>query len=338
MERLGESDLARVLGFLGEAAAVEGDEPFPPEFLEAFRGLIACDHLNFSQLDRIRRKTLGFTMFPACEDDDEGDDDSDAAWRLHDQHPICHYQDLTGDFRAYRLFDLASKSEWLRRELYVDYYGPDGLDYQMCVGLDGPLSHTKVFVFNRHGGRDFSQRDRDIANALRPHLARLFETGEVKRRLRQALALHERSQAAVVLVDGDDRIEFANPAACELLERAFGDFEGILPSQLRATLRERGKTGQSEPARIAVGETCVVMHRVGDALLLEQEPNLPNLTRREREILNLVAEGRTNAEIATGLWLAPGTVRRHLENVFRKLGVHTRTAAVARYNRRGLTP
>jgi DNA-binding CsgD family transcriptional regulator len=53
------------------------------------------------------------------------------------------------------------------------------------------------------------------------------------------------------------------------------------------------------------------------------------LTPREREILELVAEGRTNAEIAARLWISPLTVRKHLENVFEKLGVHTRTAAVA---------
>ena len=54
------------------------------------------------------------------------------------------------------------------------------------------------------------------------------------------------------------------------------------------------------------------------------------LTRREHQVVLLVAEGLTNAEIARQLWISPGTVRRHLENVFAKLGVHTRTAAVAR--------
>ena len=54
------------------------------------------------------------------------------------------------------------------------------------------------------------------------------------------------------------------------------------------------------------------------------------LTPREREVVVLVAEGKTNAEIARQLWISPGTVRRHLENVFAKLDVHTRTAAVAR--------
>jgi DNA-binding CsgD family transcriptional regulator len=52
------------------------------------------------------------------------------------------------------------------------------------------------------------------------------------------------------------------------------------------------------------------------------------LTRREREIMALVAEGLTNAEIAALLWISAGTVRRHLENVYAKLEVHTRTAAV----------
>ena len=54
------------------------------------------------------------------------------------------------------------------------------------------------------------------------------------------------------------------------------------------------------------------------------------LTRREHEVVLLVAEGLTNAQIAERLWISPGTMRRHLENVFAKLGVHTRTAAVAR--------
>lgn len=54
------------------------------------------------------------------------------------------------------------------------------------------------------------------------------------------------------------------------------------------------------------------------------------LTSRELEILSLVAEGRTNGELAHMLWISPNTVRKHLENAFDKLGVHTRTAAVAR--------
>jgi DNA-binding CsgD family transcriptional regulator len=39
------------------------------------------------------------------------------------------------------------------------------------------------------------------------------------------------------------------------------------------------------------------------------------LTAREREILTWVARGKTNVEIASALWISPGTVRKHLENV-----------------------
>jgi DNA-binding CsgD family transcriptional regulator len=54
-----------------------------------------------------------------------------------------------------------------------------------------------------------------------------------------------------------------------------------------------------------------------------------HLTAREAEVLELVAEGLTTAEVAARLTITYTTARTHLENVFVKLGVHTRTAAVA---------
>jgi DNA-binding CsgD family transcriptional regulator len=53
------------------------------------------------------------------------------------------------------------------------------------------------------------------------------------------------------------------------------------------------------------------------------------ITPREREILEHIARGRTNAQVASLLLISPDTVRKHLENAYRKLGVHTRTGAVA---------
>jgi DNA-binding CsgD family transcriptional regulator len=54
------------------------------------------------------------------------------------------------------------------------------------------------------------------------------------------------------------------------------------------------------------------------------------LTGRQQELMRLVAEGHTNAEIAALLHLSPHTVRTHLANIFEKLGVSMRSAAVAR--------
>lgn len=53
------------------------------------------------------------------------------------------------------------------------------------------------------------------------------------------------------------------------------------------------------------------------------------LTPRECQILRRVAQGETNAEVAWRLGISPETVRKHLENTYEKLGVHTRTGAVA---------
>jgi two-component system nitrate/nitrite response regulator NarL len=62
----------------------------------------------------------------------------------------------------------------------------------------------------------------------------------------------------------------------------------------------------------------------------------PTLTRREREVLALAAEGVTTTEIAARLELGATTVKSHLQNAYEKLDVTDRTAAVALALRRGL--
>lgn len=54
------------------------------------------------------------------------------------------------------------------------------------------------------------------------------------------------------------------------------------------------------------------------------------LTRREIEVLTWVAGGKSNAAIGLILGASPRTVQKHLEHIFEKLGVETRTAAIAR--------
>lgn len=66
-------------------------------------------------------------------------------------------------------------------------------------------------------------------------------------------------------------------------------------------------------------------------------PALPaGLTVQERRVLSHVAAGRSNGQIAEDLFISPATVRKHLENAYRKLGVTGRVAAVARLQGRDL--
>jgi DNA-binding NarL/FixJ family response regulator len=64
-------------------------------------------------------------------------------------------------------------------------------------------------------------------------------------------------------------------------------------------------------------------------MLDEHDTRLETLTTREREILERVALGKQNDEIALQLGLAPATVAKHLERIYRKLAVPNRTAAAA---------
>jgi DNA-binding NarL/FixJ family response regulator len=66
------------------------------------------------------------------------------------------------------------------------------------------------------------------------------------------------------------------------------------------------------------------------------EETLPELTDREREILDLIAQGHSNAKIAARLFVSPNTVRNHITHIFAKLQVADRAQAIVRAREAGL--
>jgi serine/threonine-protein kinase len=101
------------------------------------------------------------------------------------------------------------------------------------------------------------------------------------------------------------------------------------PDGVGYLLKERvGRVEQLVEAirRVGAGE-CVIDRAVVDELLANRRRADPaaELTSREREILALMAEGRSNQGICGALWLSPKTVEAHIRNIFAKLGM---TAAV----------
>lgn len=70
----------------------------------------------------------------------------------------------------------------------------------------------------------------------------------------------------------------------------------------------------------------------------DEQIDHPDLTRRELEILRLVAEGLSNAELARMLWVTEQTVKFHLSNIYRKLNVSNRTEASRWAQLHGLLP
>jgi DNA-binding NarL/FixJ family response regulator len=109
-------------------------------------------------------------------------------------------------------------------------------------------------------------------------------------------------------------------------------------------LKERvGRVQQLVDAmeRVVAGE-CVVDRAVVDGLLESKRlvDPLADLTSREREVLALIAEGRSNQGICRTLWLSPKTVETHIRSLFAKLGIaeapedNRRVLAVLTYLRR----
>ena len=108
------------------------------------------------------------------------------------------------------------------------------------------------------------------------------------------------------------------------------------PEHVGYLMKERvGRVDQLLDAlqRVAAGE-CVVDRSVVDDLLARRRRVDPieELTPREREILALIAEGRSNQGICRALWLSPKTVETHIRGAFAKLGI----AAAPEDNRRVL--
>jgi DNA-binding NarL/FixJ family response regulator len=86
---------------------------------------------------------------------------------------------------------------------------------------------------------------------------------------------------------------------------------------------------------IAAGETILaepVTRRMIERFVSrphpDQQPQVDELTAREREVLELIARGLSNAEIAASLFLTEATVKTHITHVLRKLGLRDRVQAV----------
>jgi DNA-binding CsgD family transcriptional regulator len=330
MLALARGDEGRLLRFVAEAASFGGDHPFEGDFLTHLGRLVPADWVSYADCARTGDYGPGphWLQRPGDEEFPRAIDWKAVMPVVEADCPIFERFWQRG-CSTLKVSDFLTKRKLYSTPTYKLVLQPCGLkDFLELRLRTGQPGRAMRFGFDR-SGRDFSARDRTVLELLHPHLVQLHRASEARRRLRKALALHESTRAPVVLLEGDDRVGFASSAARELLDRYFGANGAGLPGSLASWLRERRRASTGEPLRVDAGERALVVELVDDALLLEEQRSMPMLTAREREILDLVAEGKTNAEIAERLWLSRGTVRKHLDNVYAKLGVHTRTAAAA---------
>ena len=135
----------------------------------------------------------------------------------------------------------------------------------------------------------------------------------------QAIRGHQPDARVVVLTmyHGDEDIHRAIAAG------AMGYLlKDTLPDDLIRVIREVHSGRRAIPPEIAA--------------VLEQRASQPTLTFRESQVLELLATGKRNKEIAAALGISGDTASAHIKSIFQKFNVHDRTAALAEALRRGI--
>ena len=200
--------------------------------------------------------------------------------------------------------------------------------------------------------RNFTERDRLILNFLRPHLFQAYCNAQHCQQLQQDLSQLQQSlnPLGLVILDTEGQVQFVTPQAVVWLEAYFAKPTGTLqlPDHLWAWIKHQVTIAQKPdllkaclPLRIQQADKQLVIRLVVEPgnrylLLLEEQTlsllkslKLLGLSQREAEVLLWVMQGNDNKAIAAQLSIGKSTVRKHLESVYCKLGVQSRTEAIA---------
>jgi DNA-binding CsgD family transcriptional regulator len=251
-------------------------------------------------------------------------------------HPLLSAH-AAGRRAALRLSETDGPQHLSRSDVCGDLLHPSGFVYGIAIGIRTGRGEAVVAGLGR-SEREFSERDRDLLNLVRPGLEDALQTAEARERLVLALTASPPSGTAVVLLDRNGEIEQSSLDAERWLAEHFGAAEhpGWLPVQVAGWLALPPR-----PPLVSVreGRRLTVQLLLGDppALLLEEDVasfrpealRALGLTGRDTEVLCAAAANENELEIAAELFLSLHAVRERLERIEAKLDVHTARAAVA---------
>ena len=248
--------------------------------------------------------------------------------------------------------DHLTKSEFHKTGIYNEFYRIYGIDQQLLIAL--PVSPDLIVTYTHNRvQRNFSDEDRQMIGLIAPHLRNAIRIGrEVERlistsnHLDSALA---RKRTGVVIFDRAGTLRYVSGFSQTLIDKYYsrGDLrnDGV-PARLANWIENCQSQRNADPMiseftlKLELAEStltvCISFNNLETVVLLEEtvKPSAASLyplglTRRQSEILFWVSQGKTDQDIACLLGISPRTVHKHLENIYIRLGVETRTSAMS---------
>ncbi|MEZ5275197.1 MAG: response regulator transcription factor [Opitutaceae bacterium] len=303
------ANLSVLLDFLGDAGF---------EVLVAESGQGALDQIGYSRPDII----LLDVMMPGL-----------------DGFEVCRRLKADAGFRDIPVIFMTALTETVDK---VKGFEAGAVDFvSKPVQPEEVLARVQAHLEIRHLQRVLEEKNRELEHEI---LLRL----EAEDQLQQSL------DQAVIVATRDHRIQFCTRHAWDLLSRYFSakilvTLPEAIETWIAGGVRPEGSagTGGAKDGPLVItrdrGTLTVRLFSEGDSsqtvmLLLDEkvEINDPKpleqlgLTPREAEVLFWMTQGKSSPEIAVILEAAPNTVKKHVQNIFQKLGVENRTAAALR--------
>jgi len=333
-------DYQRILTFLEQLYAFQDDAALPRWLVREIPKLVGCHHCTWNDIVVARSRST-VVEYPVLDDADK----RMAIFSAHLlEHPGLVNNLATGDLAPFVLSDFLSAEALHRTNLYQRLFR--AMDYEDQVGmlLSPPAGRMNGVALARDR-RGFSARDREVMRLIRPHLAIAKRNMDALARARgQLLDDPDCEIVSLIETNSEGGVKRGLERAYPILERFFPEerrhmLRG-LPTDLNRWLRNgRHKSFVHDRGdRRLVARFFAATPRQGLAgcvLLQEQSGRRgaaslrrKGLTLREVDILMQMEKGYTNEEIAVNLFISPRTVKKHLENIYRKVGVSNRTGAL----------
>ncbi|MDD5029180.1 MAG: response regulator transcription factor [Rhodoferax sp.] len=244
--------------------------------------------------------------------------------------------------------------------------GMDGFEVARRLKASAPTAHIPIVFMTGLTDTEYLVAAMDcgvvdyVTKPIKPRevLARMAVHLQGAREKRQARnALDAFGYASITVRIGDGQLMWQTPLARDLLLRYYGTDAPSTPIPVVDWLRRQASKQEPlvEPPRLSIeqgnrrltfrlhqkvgesdggGDWLIIMQEVCNDSVIEALALGLGLTPKEAQVLYWVAQGKTNRDIGDIVGSSPMTVKKHLERVFVKLGVETRTAAAGMAMRR----